>query len=80
MATASVDVRGPAAVETPPYRTSWFDAVIAFIDRWPLGRRAFFIGYAAFWLAYLHIYAWLSGTVAVGSFDASSIVRGFYPV
>ena len=63
-----------------PFRASWLDAVLDAIARVPFWPWAFYGGYAAFVLVYLHAEAWIAGKTPFGAYDPSLIAPAFYEV
>jgi hypothetical protein len=78
--SATIEIPAGEIDGSPTPQSSWFDALLRVADRVPLGPGLFYPSFAALVLLLLHVQAWLSGAVAVGTFDPTQATHGFYIV
>ena len=78
--TAAARASASDASAALPIRASPFDSLLRAIDRFPLGPWAFYPALAVAVLLLFHVEVWTTGAVAVGVFDPTQIVHGFYVV
>jgi len=80
LAAAGVEIRSDGLEVRAPYRSSWLDAILRFVDRVPGGPWSFYPAYAIAVVLLLHVQVWLTGTIPSGTFDPTQITHAFYLV